>query len=400
MFVDVLRATHLSRPSDLTALLAEHARRIGVEQLVVYLVDYEQNQLVPVPGPDTAERSVLRVQGTAGGQAFAKVEIQEADAGVAGRRRLWLPLLDGTDRLGVLEVVLPAVDGGVDTTLVAICERYAHLTAQLVLGKGQYGDTFELVRRRAPMSIAAELQWDLIAPLTFATDGLVIAGMLEPAYEIGGDSFDYAVDASVAHVAVFDAMGHGLSAATVATVAVAAYRNSRREAHDLAGTYAVMDETLGEQFHGERYATAVLARLELTTGLLAWINAGHPAPLLMRDGQLVKTLDAPPATPIGVQLVAEPPQVGREALEPGDQVLFYTDGLVEARGDDGHFFTAERLADFFERQAAAGLPAPETLRRLRHAVMAYQHGRLQDDATAVLVEWRRGSERTLTPQTV
>jgi serine phosphatase RsbU (regulator of sigma subunit) len=101
-----------------------------------------------------------------------------------------------------------------------------------------------------------------------------------------------------------------------------------------------------------------------------------------------------------VQLVAEPPQVGREALEPGDQVLFYTDGLVEARGDDGHFFTAERLADFFERQAAAGLPAPETLRRLRHAVMAYQHGRLQDDATAVLVEWRRGSERTLTPQTV
>ena len=400
MFVEVLASTHLSRPDQLATILAEHAQVIGAEQLVLYLADYEQAQLVPVPGPHSGQRSVLRVQGTAGGQAFATLQIQDVSAGLPGLRRLWLPMLDGTDRVGVVEMVLVAGEGGVDRSLVAVCERFAHLVAQLVMAKGQYSDVFELVQRRQPMSIAAEMQWNLIPPRTFATDGLVVTAILEPAYHIGGDSFDYSVDSSSAQVAVFDAMGHGLRAATAATVAVATYRNCRRRQLDLSGAYATIDETLGAQFGGDRYSTAVLARLELETGSLSWVNAGHPPPLLMRGGKLVKTLETLPNTPLGVQLSKAPPHVGREALEPGDQVLFYTDGLIEARTEEGRFFTAERLAEFFERQAAAGLPAPETLRRLRNAVMTHQNGQLQDDATALLVDWRSGNEQTLLPQTV
>ena len=70
--------------------------------------------------------------------------------------------------------------------------RYAGLVGHLVVIKGEYGDVFEFVRRRAPMSVAAELQWSLLPPLTFGTEGIVISGLLEPAYEVGGDSFDYA----------------------------------------------------------------------------------------------------------------------------------------------------------------------------------------------------------------
>jgi serine phosphatase RsbU (regulator of sigma subunit) len=81
-------------------------------------------------------------------------------------------------------------------------------------------------------------------------------------------------------------------------------------------------------------------------------------------------------------------------------VLLYTDGVTEARTADGSFFTAERLAEFLERQSAAGLPTPETLRRLRRAILAHQDGQLQDDATALLVEWRRDSELSLLPQLV
>jgi serine phosphatase RsbU (regulator of sigma subunit) len=250
------------------------------------------------------------------------------------------------------------------------------------------------------MSVAAELQWTLLPPLTFATRGLVVAGVLEPCYTAGGDTFDYAVNDSTAHLAVFDAMGHGLSAARVAAVTISAYRNARRQLLDLDGTYALIDAVLREEFRGERFATGVVAQLDLDSGLLRWVNAGHPPPLVLRGGKLVKMLELRPSTPLGVPFGESAVAVGEEALEPGDRVLLYTDGVTEARTATGDFFTAERLAEFLERQAAAGLPTPETLRRLQHAILRYQEGQLQDDATALLVEWRRDSELALLPQTV
>jgi serine phosphatase RsbU (regulator of sigma subunit) len=81
-------------------------------------------------------------------------------------------------------------------------------------------------------------------------------------------------------------------------------------------------------------------------------------------------------------------------------VLLYTDGLTESRRPDGALFTAERLAEFIEREAAGGQAAPETLRRLREAVIERGAGALHDDATAVLIEWRRGTERDVVPETV
>ena len=400
MFASLLAETHLTRPDDLAAVLADKALLLGVEQLVVYLVDYEQAHLVPVPSPHARDRSVLRVEGTLGGRAFATLEIQDVPAGPEGVRRLWMPLLDGTDRIGALEMCVPDPGTAVAPEMVRLYERFAHLSAQMVISKGFYGDAFEFVRRRRPMTVAAEMQWNLLPPLVFATEGLVLAGMLEPAYDVGGDSFDYAVNGSVAHLAVFDAMGHGLGAAITVSLAVAAYRNARRRLLDLPGTYAAVDEILLAQFAGERYVTGILARLDLGSGTLTWVSAGHPPPLLLRDGRLVKTLDVRPFPPLGLQVREGPPPLGHESLQPGDRVLLYTDGLIEARTSDGSFFTAERLAAFLEHQAAAGLPAPETLRRLRHAVMAYQKGHLQDDATALLMEWRRGREHALQPRPV
>ena len=78
----------------------------------------------------------------------------------------------------------------------------------------------------------------------------------------------------------------------------------------------------------------------------------------------------------------------------------YTDGVSDARRPDGALFTAERLGEFIERQAAKGLPAPETLRGLREAIIERGEGALRDDATALLIEWRRGTEQTLLPDTV
>jgi serine phosphatase RsbU (regulator of sigma subunit) len=249
------------------------------------------------------------------------------------------------------------------------------------------------------MAVSAELIRGLLPPLVFATHDLVIAAMAEPAYDAGGDTFDYAANGRTAHLAIFDAMGHGLSAAGDASFAVAAYRAARRRGLGLAETYREMDEAIRHQ-PGDRYVTAILAELDLPSGTLQWLSAGHPPPLLLRNRKLVKTLDSEPATPLGVAFGDDQPTVSKEDLERGDQILLYTDGVPEARLSDGSFFTVERLAEFIERQAAAGYATPETLRRLRHAILEHQQGQLQDDATALLVEWAGGGERRVVPQTV
>jgi serine phosphatase RsbU (regulator of sigma subunit) len=79
--------------------------------------------------------------------------------------------------------------------------------------------------------------------------------------------------------------------------------------------------------------------------------------------------------------------------------LLYTDGLTEARQRNGEMFTVPGLGQFVEREAAAGQTAPETLRRLRQTIVERRAGELKDDATAVLVEWRRGGETDLLPAT-
>ena len=184
----------------------------------------------------------------------------------------------------------------------------------------------------------------------------------------------------------------------MSSLTVAAYRNGRRRRVGLSDAYAELDATIAQQAP-DVHVTAVLAELDLDDGRLRWVNAGHPPPLLVREGRVVRTLEADPQTPLGMGFTAGPVPVSELGLQPGDMVLLYTDGLPEARLPDGTFFTVERLAEFIERQAAAGYPAPETLRRLRQAVLTHQRGELQDDASALLVEWRRGSARSMLPPT-
>jgi len=397
MFHEVLGRTHLSAPEDLARVFAEAARWIGVRSLVMYVVDYEQRRLVPTPAPDAHGLEPLSVQGTVAGRAFANTAI--LDVAVAAGRRMWVPLLDGTERIGLLRLTVPGGEP-LGEPMVAACERYAHFIALMVVSKSAYTDYFELLRRSSSMTLASELVWGLVPPLVLASDDFALSAVLEPCYDIGGDAFDYALDEGILHVAVFDAMGHGLTAAGMATLALAAYRHSRRNGDEPAAAYAAIDAALSSQNLPSRFVTALMAELDLDTGHLRWVSAGHPAPLLLRDGRLVKSLDVTPAPPLGLQLGTGPPIVGGESLQPGDMFLLYTDGLTEARRPGGELFMVERLGQFIEREAAAGRAAPETLRRLREAIIERGAGALNDDATAILVEWRSDGQRSMLPATV
>ena len=265
------------------------------------------------------------------------------------------------------------------------------------------------------MGLSAEMQWSLLPPLTFASHQVTVAAALEPAYEVAGDTVDYSADPGWVRVAVLDGMGHGLQSAQLASLAVAAYRNARRSERRLTETAQAVDAAVFAGFAGEAFTTAVLAELDTDTGLLAWVNAGHPEPLLLRGGRLVKVLHTEPAAPLGLGLglaeaALEPADgdgpagagarsfvVGVEHLEPGDRVLFYTDGVIEARSPDGDFFGVERLVELLTRHLAGGLPTPETRRRVVRALLAHQQGQLTDDATLLLLEWRSGTEHALLP---
>jgi hypothetical protein len=395
---ELLRRTHLSAPSDIGAVVTGQVEAsLGARDAALYLIDYDQALLMPLPDHGGPELKPLSVAGTVAGRSFSSTSIIGTPGENAGERRLWFPLLDGTERLGVIGLSFPEEEAS--ERLVEACERYAHAVAMLIVAKNQYGDAFETIRRRRPMTIASELVWALAPPLVFATEDLSLGALLEPCYDNGGDALDYAVNDRVLHVGIFDAMGHGLGAAGVAAFALSAYRHSRRAAMDLVATHAAMDEAVGRQFPDDRFVTAVIGKLDLDTGVLTWIGAGHPPPLLIRGGRRTRSLELSSVPPLGAGVPGDP-VVAEESLEPGDLLLLYTDGLIEARDPDGEPFTLDAVSRFIEREAAAGQTAPETLRRIRHAIIGRERAQLRDDATALLVEWRAGGERRLMPQTV
>jgi serine phosphatase RsbU (regulator of sigma subunit) len=379
-FVELLDRAHLSGAEGLPQILTDLAPRLGVDGLSVYLVDYSQRYLVSLSDRDPGGRDELSVDGTLAGRAYRDLAVHQST--LPGPVALWLPLLDGTERLGVLKIDLEKQpDAGRVQELLGL----AGLVAEVLVARAAYGDAVERTRRRLPMSLAAELQWNLLPPLTCATPEVVISAALEPCYEIGGDSFDYAVNEGVLHAALFDAVGHGEGAAQLVALAIAAYRNGRRSGLDLADTATSIDRWISRYFP-ESFATGVLLELDTARGQLRTVNAGHPPALVFRDQRNVKSIDGPTRLPFGLGSATEG-AVLVDQLERGDRVLVYSDGIIESRGSDGEYFGVDRLIDFIERQLNARLPAAETMRRLIHQILEHQHEALQDDASAVLVEW-------------
>ena len=385
----LLEQSHLLRPEKLP-MAAEHAARMaGASGCRVHLVTRDQQSLVLLwSGGDgqAPDQGPLRVEGTLAGRAYRDAE----NLLTGDRQRLWMPLLDGTERLGVLEVVVRPEDA---ERLAAALRPLVTLIAELIVSKGQYTDTFERTRRALPMGVAAEMLWRQLPPMTFASDRFVVSAQLEPWHEVGGDAFDYSIDGDVLRLAVFDGMGHGLGATLLAAVALSAYRNSRRSGAGLIRTAEIIDAVLSEQFGTDSFVTGVLVELDLTSGRLTSLCAAHPAPLLIRQGKAVGELQTDPGVPLGFGDRTD--TVGKASLEPGDRILLFSDGVVEARGTDGAFFGTDRLIDLLARQEARQQTPPETLRRLILAVLEHQQGALQDDATLLMLEWAGDSKAVL-----
>ena len=370
----LLLASYGLYPADLAAEVGDACRHLGGLDVILLLADYDQVSLV---GFDADDGWSFPIDGPGAGQAFRdEVVIEEGRSG--GRRALWVPVKDSAERLGVLGVV---DDGSIEHTN---WEAIASLVGELIVSKTQYGDHITRRRRRTQFSLAAEMRWGLLPPLTFTSPDVTIAGFLQPSHGIAGDAFDYSVTGRTASVAVFDAMGHGLEASRMANVAVGSYRNTRRAGADVVTSLVALDAVIASEFGGSRFVTAQMASFDLDSGVLTIVNAGHPPPLWLRGDGVVHVVDCPPTRPAGLGVEPTPTVI---TLRRGEAILFLTDGIVDARSLSGEFFGDERLVLLVAELIDRGRPPAEVLRRALHGVLAHQAGRASDDATLLLLRW-------------
>jgi len=402
--VGLLDGARRAPPEDLPAVVAAAGRELDT-QVVVYLVDYAQRELTPlaVPGSPAgrnpaardpaageiagrtlAGRERLGVDSTLAGRAFRHLEVLTSATG--GQPRLWVPLVDGLERLGVLEVLVGDAADLYDPLLRDQLRWLAAQAGHLVTALSAHGDALDRVRLTWPRTPAAELIWSLLPPLAAGTVALNVAGLVEPAAEVSGGAFDYNLGTASISLSIFDGMGHGLAAGLTTAAALTAARTERRHGRSLDEQARVVDEVLADQF-GDALLNGVLAELDLTTGRLRYLAAGSPPPLLLRDGRVRKTLTEGRRTPFGRD--SSQVTLGEESLEPGDCLVLYTDGVTQVRDPDGAPFGEPRLVDFLEREAASGHLPAETVRRLMHAVLHHQRGALQNDATVLLARWEK-----------
>ena len=244
---------------------------------------------------------------------------------------VWVPLSEGSERIGLIELVFDESPTGL-TKWGALADVARMMVLILVSGR-RYTDVLLRARRAETLSDAAEAQWDLLPPLSYAGTRISVSGILEPAYSIGGDSFDYAINPGRLDLAIVDAVGHGLPAVLMASAAINTLRNARREQRTLEQAYHQVDRRIAEQFGRSYYVTGQIATLDVGNGRLTWLNGGHVLPLLVRNGSFVGEIECAPSMPMG--LGGPVVQVAVESLQTGDRVLFHTDGVIESRSSDG-----------------------------------------------------------------
>lgn len=384
---NALRIAQGGDPGSVPDIVLRIAGDFGASDVVVYLVDFAQATLEPLP--DRSSHADLPqsedVAATMAGRAFVDQRLTTADRpdGV----RVWAPINEGSDRTGVLAVtVAEATD-----EVLGACEALGMFAGYLIATHARATDLYNLRRRRRALSLSASMQWDLLPPLVLKTERMTVAGLLEPAYDVGGDCFDYSLNDTVFDLAIFDPVGHGGMSALIAALVVGSYRHDRRESKGLGSIHARLDGVVAGEFPQFAFATGQLARIDLDTGVMTWTNAGHPLPLLVRGGQVIASLDCTPTVPWGLGSLAKASAtttVATVALEPGDSVLFFTDGVIEAHTRGEAQFGAERLVDLVGRHASDQLEPEEIVRRLVRSVLEHQNDRLSDDATLVLFQWK------------
>jgi serine phosphatase RsbU (regulator of sigma subunit) len=355
---------------------------LGLRYLWVYMADFGEQTLDPVPNRKTPSppSGGLNIRGSIAGRAFLSGSVVPSEDSNGGPA-LWIPLRQRSESVGVLALGVQELTDELETLAPAI----GLIMSSAILGARRHSDLFDIARGAKQLRLAAAMQWDMLPIHSYTDPRIHVAGGLEPAYDIGGDAFDFASNVRRFHVAIFDAMGRGLEATLLASLAIGAYRLSRKRRSTLLEVGAEIDQAVQSLGEGEKFVTGHICWLDADTGDFTWMNAGHPLPLLVRDGRIDWLGTPEPQLPFGLGPGEETVSM---RLQPDDLLLFYSDGLIDARAKGGTPFGMEAFRDLISRRYDPSRNAlPELVRMTLDAVIAHSELDLRDDATLVAVRW-------------
>nr|WSW66290.1 serine/threonine-protein phosphatase [Streptomyces sp. NBC_00995] len=376
---EALAAAEAAPPVESVDVIAATLRiQLGARSVSFLITDFTGASVVRLGTADDmdVERPAdpIAVSGTVYDEVIRTQRPHVEAVGGSAWTRVIAPVTNRGDALGLLELHLPHPPG--PATLLKI-SRSAHALSYIIIANRPFTDLYQWGRRTSPLSLAAEIQHRLL-PTSLACEAaqFAVAGALEPAEFVGGDTFDYVIDRDHVQLSVTDAMGHDVDAALLATLLVGALRRARRQGAGLREQAQTADQAVAEH-SGGRYVTGQLLRISLHDGRTEFINAGHPWPLRLRGGKVEEIAPAIDM-PFGF-LTPHTYTVQHLDLRPGDRLIMLTDGMQERRAADLDLpALIQNTQDLHPREAARVL--------IEHVVHAHD-GLLQDDATVMCLDW-------------
>ena len=383
----LLERVEAASPTDaIEAVADELAAMVGARAVSFLIADFSGRALVRlntpargVPGArrqGTEQAETVPLAGTVYDRVLRTQQVAVHD--LADGAQLTVPVTDRGDAIGVIELILPQFP---DDQAVADVAATAHALAYVVIANRRHTDLFEWGQRTTPFSLAAEIQRRLL-PISYTCEAgqFTLAGWLEPASTVGGDTFDYNLDRETLQLSITDAVGHEVEAALLATLLVASLRNGRRGGLNLADQAGNANDALAAHARTGEFVTGQLLRVDLHLGTATIINAGHPLPLRLRNGR-VEVVHLDIDLPFGLQ-PGRSFRVQRFPVTAGDRFVFITDGMLERN--------AARLDVASTLGQTGHLHSREVVHALGAAVLHATGGDLRDDATVVVLDWYGG----------
>ncbi|MET9839850.1 PP2C family protein-serine/threonine phosphatase [Streptomyces virginiae] len=368
---------------EVRGILARDHGAAGAELL---MADYASARLQPVTAqPFTADS--VSAYNSAEGRAFGAQEahVVPGEDGITAH----LPVTVRGDRLGVLSVRYPAgvTVGGLLGPLQDVADALGHE----ILVADRDTDVFLQARRAKRLTLAAEMQWQLLPGRSCSRPEYDLGAQLEPAYAIFGDSFDWSASADHLTLTVNNGMGEGIDAALLTSLAVSALRNARRAGLGLADQAALADQALYGQYQGRLHVAMLLLRFDLDTGEVEVIDAGSPRVWRLRGGS-VEPFGLEAQLPLGM-FEDTVYTTQRFRVLPGDRLFFLSDGVFDVLSPAGEPYGLHALTRAVMNTRL--LPPSQVPRALLEELPGYRGGaEAVDDAMVVCLDWhgRPGTE--------
>ncbi|MFE9458467.1 PP2C family protein-serine/threonine phosphatase [Streptomyces californicus] len=376
---DIEAAVRAAPPHALLAALRTELISVyGALVVDLHLADYGLRVLKSLDRPDDEP---LSLDNSPEGRAFGSQEPREQQVRHDDAVDHLLPVTVRGERLGILTVRLPqalSIPG-----VVAELTHAADLLGHEILVAERDTDLYQRARRTSRLTLAAEMQWQLLPARACTAAEFAIGAQLEPAYAIHGDNFDWAADADELTVAVTNGMGEGIQASLLTNLAVNALRNARRAGIGIADQAALADQAIYDQHRGASHVSTLLLRFELATGKVGVVDAGSPQ-LWMQRGRLVRQLELDAQLPLG--MFEESQYTVQEFhVEPGDRLMLFSDGVYDAVSPQGEVYGERMLARSI--QSTRLLPAATVPRAVLAELAAYRGTETLDDALVLCLDW-------------